>query len=106
MVLVGQLHGVPCTKERFQPVKYWTNGSYNCVYEKSLCNEEGQIVFKNGTKISDRTCRCDYSKGYDFVVKPKDGCECIPSEEDCSCYHKTCQTGFILSPGESTFNLF
>ena len=76
------------------------------VYEKSLCNEEGQIVLKNGTKISDRTCRCDYSKGYDFVVKPKDGCECIPSEEDCSCYHKTCQTGFILSPGESTFNLF
>jgi hypothetical protein len=76
------------------------------VYEKSLCNEEGQIVFKNGTKISDRTCRCDYSRGYDFVVKPKDGCECIPSEEDCSCYHKTCQTGFILSPGESTFNLF
>ena len=76
------------------------------VYEKSLCNEEGQIVFKNGTKISDRTCRCDYSRGYDFVVKSKDGCECIPSEEDCSCYHKTCQTGFILSLGESTFNLF
>ena len=68
--------------------------------------KKGRFLKKNGTTISDRTCRHDYSRGYDFVVKPKDDCECIPSEEDCCCYHKTCQTGFILSPGESTFNLF
>ena len=38
----------------------------------------------------DTTCRCDYTKGYTFVTRPKHICYCVPTEEDCSCYRPIC----------------
>ncbi|CAC5425688.1 unnamed protein product [Mytilus coruscus] len=39
------------------------------------------------------TCGCNSSKGYRFVIKPRNNCFCIPSEEDCICYKVTCNEG-------------
>lgn len=75
-----------------------------CQYQKHVCSEEGQIVVDKGSNVRDIKCRCDYRKGYAFVIKPKDECTCSPSVEDCSCYQKPCQNNsLILSQGESYF---
>ncbi|VDI79109.1 Hypothetical predicted protein, partial [Mytilus galloprovincialis] len=100
-VLRGGLDADICSLERFQPwpITYYTNVSTNCIFLKSKCNGEGQIVYGNGTRNSDTSCRCDYTLGYDFLTRPRNQCFCIPSEEDCSCYLKTCpDSTFMLSP--------
>lgn len=102
-VLRGGLDADICSLERFQPwpINFYTNVSTKCIFIKSLCHEEGQVVYDNGNRNRDTTCKCDYTKGYDFVVKPKKICFCIPWEEDCSCYIKTCpDSTFNLSPGK------
>lgn len=98
-VLRGGLDADICATERFQPwpIKYYTNVSTNCIFLKSKCNEEGQVLYGNGNRNYDTSCRCDYTRGYDFLMKPRNPCFCIPSEEDCSCYSKVCP--------ESTFRL-
>lgn len=98
-VVSGNINGKPCDLERFQPFKFKTDGYSRCVFEKSVCNEEGQVNLKNGTTISDRTCRCDYTGGYAFVTKPANICFCVPSQEDCSCFKKHCKEKEILTPG-------
>lgn len=60
------------------------------MYKKSFCNEEGQVAVDKGTFIEDRTCRCDYTKGYNYTKKPTNSCKCSPVKEDCSCYINTC----------------
>jgi hypothetical protein len=67
-----------------------SNEGYTCMYQKSQCSEEGQIVYSNGSAIEDRTCTCDYRAGYAFLREPAGKCFCSPSVEDCSCYKKTC----------------
>ena len=90
----------PCNDTRYQPIKFVTNGNSDCIFRKSLCTEEGQILFTNGTTETDSTCRCDYTQGYAFVTVPRSKCYCRPSEEDCSCYLKKCQgIGYYLSAG-------
>ncbi|XP_052097431.1 uncharacterized protein LOC127732433 [Mytilus californianus] len=79
-----------CTYKRYQPFLFSTDGSSNCVYHKSFCNEEGQYVFNKGSFNNDTTCGCNSSKGYKFIIKPRNNCFCIPSEEDCSCHKVTC----------------
>ncbi|CAG2195661.1 unnamed protein product [Mytilus edulis] len=69
----------------------------NCIYAKSLCSEEGQIVYTEDSSKNDKTCRCDYRRNYSFTKTPKHVCYCIPTEEDCSCYIKACQLNFTLS---------
>ncbi|XP_052077391.1 uncharacterized protein LOC127715391 isoform X2 [Mytilus californianus] len=96
--IVGNLEGVQCASDRYQPFIFWTNGSSSCKFEKSICAGEGQIPFSLGTTKADSTCRCDYTQGYDFVVRPRNTCFCIPSEEDCSCFIRQCPSGFVLSP--------
>ncbi|CAC5420917.1 unnamed protein product [Mytilus coruscus] len=98
-VVSGNINGKPCDLERFQPFKFKTEGNSRCVFEKSVCNEEGQVNLKNGTTISDRTCRCDYTDGYAFVTTPANICYCVPSQEDCSCFKKPCKEKEILTPG-------
>lgn len=95
----GTLQGVGCDNDFYQPLKFWTSENSRCVLEKSYCYGEGQIIFSNGTIKKDRSCRCDYTRGYDFTVRPKKQCECEPEEEDCSCYLKLCSRNEILSPG-------
>ena len=90
----------PCNDTRYQPIKFVTNGNSDCIFRKSLCTEEGQILFTNGTTETDSTCRCDYIQGYAFVAVPRNKCSCLPSDEDCSCYKKKCQgIGYYLSAG-------
>lgn len=86
-----------CSAGRFQPIIFNTSGNSECLYFKSKCDEEGQVVYSNDSFSNDTACRCDYTKGYAFVSKPKNSCLCIPSEEDCSCFRAKCHK---LSPGE------
>ncbi|CAG2235183.1 unnamed protein product [Mytilus edulis] len=91
-VLRGGLDADICSSERYQPwpITFYTNVSTNCIFLKSACNEEGQVVYEYGNRSTDTTCRCDYTSGYDFIVKPRNQCFCVPSKEDCSCYLKMC----------------
>ncbi|CAG2252370.1 unnamed protein product [Mytilus edulis] len=100
-VLRGGLDADICSSERYQPwpINFYTNISTNCMFLKSLCNEEGQVVYSKGNRNIDITCRCDYTRGYDFLVKPRNQCFCVPSKEDCSCFLKTCsKSTHKLSP--------
>ena len=69
------------------------------MYQKSQCNEEGQIVYSNGSAREDRTCTCDYRAGYAFLREPAGKCFCSPLVEDCSCYKKTCTDQSLLNKG-------
>ena len=79
-----------CPLERYQPFPYNTNEINECIYLKSNCTEEGQIISDNGTTSRDSGCRCDYTKGYTYVSPPINPCNCHPVLEDCSCYAMKC----------------
>lgn len=98
LIVVGDLQREICHTNRYQPIKFWSNGSSDCILSKSTCNEEGQLIFHNGTNAGERACRCDYTKGYDFVNTPTNRCFVIPLDEDCSCYLKHCDAQQILTP--------
>ncbi|XP_071164677.1 uncharacterized protein [Mytilus edulis] len=90
----GGLNSKHCPDGQYQPMPYASNEDNKndkCLYLKTRCNGEGQLIHDISEKPDkDRTCRCDYSRGYDFVYKPRNRCYCIPTEEDCSCYRKPC----------------
>lgn len=75
-----------CRADRYQPIAFVTNGNTDCIFQKSSCSEEGQVVCKNLSPEEDAACRCDYTKGYTFVSNTMNPCYCIPSKEDCSCF--------------------
>lgn len=100
-IIRGNLDGIHCEKNRYQPIKFWTNGSNSCILAKTGCNELGQVIHDEGNSTSDRTCRCDYTKGFAFVKKPKQECFCQPSLEDCSCLMKPCDRLQVLTPGNN-----
>lgn len=103
-VLSGGLDADKCSLERFQPsqIIFYSNVSTNCSFLKSTCNEEGQVVYGKGNRTTDAICGCDYTRGYDFVMKPRNRCFCVPTLEDCSCYLNACSKSTdILSPGNS-----
>lgn len=79
------------------------DGYSKCVFSKSTCTEEGQILHSNGTTKTDKTCRCDYTKGYAYVKIPKTTCYCDPTREDCSCYKKPCGENKVLTAGKQNF---
>ena len=89
-----------CSVHRFQPrhILFYTNVRTDCLYQKSLCSEEGQVIDNNGNPNNDVGCRCDYTRGYAFT-KTRKKCSCVPSEEECSCYLKPCYEPFVLSTG-------
>lgn len=95
-----------CTEERFQPVKFLTNETSNCIFAKSFCSEEGSVLVDNGTTRTDVKCRCDYTKDYSYVNEPRDKCGCQPTVDDCSCYLKTCPGSHVLSQGISGYFKF
>ncbi|XP_071127700.1 uncharacterized protein [Mytilus edulis] len=97
-VISGTYRNVRCSDGRYQPVRFWSNQSSVCMNLKSECNGFGEIVYNNISSINDATCRCDYTRGYAFVSKPRNKCFCVPLEEDCSCYIKKCSTNTSLSP--------
>ncbi|CAC5359857.1 unnamed protein product [Mytilus coruscus] len=95
----GTIQGANCRNDFYQPFKFWTNESHSCVLTKSYCNEEGQVVYRNETTKEDRSCRCDDTRGFDFIIRPKHRCYCIPSEEDCSCHLKIWPSYYNFSQG-------
>ncbi|CAC5403770.1 unnamed protein product [Mytilus coruscus] len=97
-IYVGDFTREKCIQKRFQPFKFWTNESTSdCIYTKSICSEEGQLIFNDNSTKDDRTCRCNYKRNYSFVATPRNVCFCIPTEEDCSCHIKSCPVNLILS---------
>ncbi|XP_076106131.1 uncharacterized protein LOC143074669 isoform X2 [Mytilus galloprovincialis] len=95
----GNFDTESCQMKGFQPFSFVTTQGNNCIYKKTMCNEEGQLIFNNGTNVNDRKCRCDYTKNFSFVsTKRVDMCSCDPSNEDCSCSIKLCSEGQILTP--------
>lgn len=104
-IIRGSLDGKPCNENKFQPFKFWTNSSSDCVFEKTYCIEEGQVVFDKGNSTSDRKCRCDYLSGYAFVTRPKNHCFCDPELEDCSCYLLSCKKLEVITPGKLILNM-
>lgn len=98
IVWSGNIDGQVCESQRYQPIRYFNRDGSDCILEKSVCNEEGQILVENGSPVRDRQCRCDYRRGYAFVFDLPNKCNCIPSIEDCSCYLKHCPKFQVLSP--------
>ncbi|XP_076117347.1 uncharacterized protein LOC143085068 [Mytilus galloprovincialis] len=89
----GGLRNIKCSSERFQPLGFnlWQNVSSQCIFLKSFCNEEGQVIHINGSAEKDVSCRCDHTRGYAFVANNNtDRSNCKSLEEDCSCYTKKC----------------
>ncbi|CAC5355628.1 unnamed protein product [Mytilus coruscus] len=79
-----------CNTDKYQPIVFTTYGNSDCIFLKSKCEEEGVVVYSNDSSGTDITCRRDYTEGYAFVSKPKNGCFCIPSEKDCTCFKVEC----------------
>ncbi|CAC5425518.1 unnamed protein product [Mytilus coruscus] len=87
---------VDCFPRRYQPFTFSSVGNNQCVFSKSFCQAKGLTAASNGTTINDRTCRCDYRRNYDYIIRPKDPCSCKPAEEDCSCYIRKCEDGKVM----------
>ncbi|CAC5400771.1 unnamed protein product [Mytilus coruscus] len=97
-VFAGSFTRGKCMQNRFQPFYFQTNESMSdCIYSKSLCSEEGQILYNDDSTKVDRTCRCNHKKNFAFIKTPKNLCYCIPTEEDCYCYIKPCPVNLTLS---------
>lgn len=90
-----------CPADSYQPFLFRSNEHYKCAYLKSKCSSEGQVDVTGGNKTIDTACRCDYNKGFAFVIRPRNQCACIPSKDDCSCYIKRCSEEETLNPGQS-----
>ncbi|CAC5408762.1 unnamed protein product [Mytilus coruscus] len=97
-IYAGDFSREKCIQKRFQPFIFWTNGSVSdCIFVKSVCSAEGQVVYRDNSTKDDRACQCDYEKNYAFIKTPRKFCFCIPTEEDCSCYIKSCPIDYTLS---------
>lgn len=107
MINSGNFDTESCSLERFQPFSFSTSQANNCIYKKSMCTEEGQLIFNNGTSRDDKKCRCDYTKNFNFVSSKRvNMCSCDPKNEDCSCYTKLCSKGQILTPGKNACTVY
>lgn len=99
-IYAGHFSRGTCSLNRFQPIIFWTNGSLSdCIFAKSKCNDEGQIVYNDMSPSDDISCTCDTKKSYSFLKTSKYNFNCIPTEEDCSCYIKSCPENSTLSAG-------
>lgn len=90
---------MPCKDaDRYQPFGL-QSFQPSCVWLISKCGEPGQVAFSDGNASTDTACLCNFKEEWAFVSKPINGCSCLPSENDCSCYRKRCPDGYVLSPG-------
>ncbi|XP_052063983.1 uncharacterized protein LOC127704129 isoform X2 [Mytilus californianus] len=87
-----------CPVSSYQTFLFRSNERYKCTYLKSMCSSDGQVEVNDGTTTSNKACRCDYNRGFAFVIRPQNQSACIPSQEDCSCYSKRCVEGQNLNP--------
>ncbi|XP_071126563.1 uncharacterized protein [Mytilus edulis] len=96
-VIKGNRRNMNCTVNRYQPFKFYSSQLSKCAFMKSACNEEGQLLFTPGSTKEDSTCCCDYTRGFTFLLRPRNIRFCIPEQEDCSCYVTTCPKNNGLS---------
>ncbi|CAC5387108.1 OBSCN [Mytilus coruscus] len=89
-ILRGNIDRQPCSDSRYQPYEFSTVCDSKCVFNHSICSEEGQFTVRNGSIFEDKICGCDYRKGYAFINRLSHLYQCKPSKEDCSCYKKSC----------------
>ncbi|CAC5415475.1 unnamed protein product [Mytilus coruscus] len=94
-VLRGNLDSEECFPERFQPFVFSTEGTSDCIYTKSLCEDEGLVIHHNGSTAVNRKCRCDFDGGYSFVLTPQHNSFCNPFKEDCTCFRNTSEESSI-----------
>ncbi|XP_052093302.1 uncharacterized protein LOC127729509 [Mytilus californianus] len=98
VINLGNFDTVDCSDERYQSRPFSSTQGTNCILQKTPCNEEGQVIYSNGSTTADRKCRCDYTKNYAFVsTNRSDPCSCDPVQEDCTCLIKKCNNGLKLS---------
>ncbi|CAG2242268.1 unnamed protein product [Mytilus edulis] len=95
-ILNPNLEQVSCNAIQYQPFTFKTNGNSQCALSRSLCKSSGQILASNGSSFSDASCRCDYTRSFDYIIPPKDHCSCKPAEEDCSCYIRNCDDDKVM----------
>lgn len=96
----GSLHTEPCHEGTFQPIYYWSNTQCVCNETKGHCNKTGQVLASHGSTTEDRTCRCDFRRGYKLSTwNPSNKCVCNSSNVDCTCVKEECETGYRMSPG-------
>ncbi|XP_052097657.1 uncharacterized protein LOC127732615 isoform X2 [Mytilus californianus] len=90
VVYAGTNFDVPrCAASTFMPVNVISNMGHECVLQKSICSEEGQLLYENRSTAQDSVCICNFLNGYANVNDNLSNlCYCNPSEEDCSCYKK------------------
>ncbi|XP_052076822.1 uncharacterized protein LOC127714830 [Mytilus californianus] len=50
-----------------------------------------------GSPSGDSVCRCDHTRGFAFLSDPNRHCYCTPSNEDCTCYKKSCPLNHTLT---------
>ncbi|CAG2238900.1 unnamed protein product [Mytilus edulis] len=91
-VFSGRRKNTNCSNGRYQPFKFYSAELSMCALVKSICREEGQISFNDGSTKEDRHCSCDYTRGYTFLSRQNHQCFCNPGEADCSCYIANCST--------------
>ena len=96
----GSRDAEECSNGSFAPLPSWSNASNECIYLKSKCTEEGQVVYDSESTKTDATCQCDYKSGYKFMVEPAEKVWCRPWTEDCTCYIHKCPEGNILTSGK------
>ncbi|VDI45275.1 Hypothetical predicted protein [Mytilus galloprovincialis] len=87
---------------RYQPFPLGSNAGSDCVFQKSTCSEEGNILFHHGSPKKDLSCRCNFQLGYGFVNEIQNKWNCVPSQDDCSCYLKHCLAGHRFISGSKT----
>ena len=94
----GNINDEDCRVGTFQRSHYESNTQCACNETKGHCNKTGQVVASNGSTTEDRTCRCDFRRGYKFFIKPSNACVCQSSSEDCTCIKEECKTVYRMSP--------
>ncbi|CAG2241962.1 unnamed protein product [Mytilus edulis] len=103
LIVAGSLQGDPCDHEFYQPLNSRLSGTVDA-FINNLTAARKDKSYRNGTEKIVRSCRCDYTRGFDFITRPNNPCLCDPSSEDCSCFHRTCPTKYILSPDYECLN--
>ena len=60
----NKIYTEECPSNRYQPIPKNSSEIYQCEYEKSVCDEEGEVKCDDGSTTTDRQCRCDYKQGW------------------------------------------
>ena len=60
----NKIYTEECPANRYQPIPKNSSEIFQCEYEKSVCDEEGEVKCDDGSTTTDRQCRCDYKQGW------------------------------------------